>query len=70
MFIGTVVLGCVLGAGKGATMRGALIRDVSSYMLAVAAVATIVASGQVRWSTACPLLQPRCLSVSTDHPNT
>lgn len=48
MFIGTVVLGAVLGASKGATMRGALIRDVSSYMLAVALVAWIIGSGEVR----------------------
>ncbi len=53
MFIGTVVLGAVLAAGKGATMRGALIRDVSSYMLAVAVVAGIVASGRVRALAIC-----------------
>lgn len=47
MFIGTVVLGAVLGASRGATMRGALLRDVSSYMLAVALVAWIIGSGKV-----------------------
>ena len=47
LFIGTCVVGCVLRAGEGAAMRGALIRDVSSYALAVAAVGLIVASGQV-----------------------
>lgn len=47
LFIGTCVVGCVLRAGEGTAMRGALIRDVSSYALAVAAVGLIVASGQV-----------------------
>jgi hypothetical protein len=48
MFIGTVVLGAVVGASKGASVRGALIRDVSAYALAVAMVAWIISSGQVR----------------------
>ena len=47
MFIGTVVLGAVVGASKGASVRGALIRDVSAYALAVAMVAWILGSGQV-----------------------
>jgi len=47
MFIGTVVVGCVLRAGGGANMRGALVRDVSSYALAIAAVGLVVYSGQV-----------------------
>ena len=51
MFIGTVVVGCVLRAGKGASMRGALIRDVTSYMLSVVVVTLIISSGRV--SLAC-----------------
>jgi hypothetical protein len=47
MFIGTVVLGAVVHASKGASVRGALIRDVSAYALAVAMVAWILGSGQV-----------------------
>lgn len=50
MFIGTVVVGCVLRAGNGASMRGALIRDVSSYALAVIATTSVMASEQVRCS--------------------
>lgn len=53
MFIGTVVVACVLKAGDGASMRGALIRDVSSYALAVIATTAVIASGKVTvWKAA------------------
>lgn len=50
MFIGTVVVGCVLRAGNGASMRGALIRDVSSYAIAVIATTAVMASEKVSCS--------------------
>ncbi len=62
MFIGTVVLGAVLGAGKGAAMRGALIRDVSAYALSIATVAGIIGSGQVSSMPAAAALHGLCCS--------
>jgi hypothetical protein len=67
MFIGTVVLGAVVGASKGASVRGALIRDVSAYALAVAMVAWILGSGQVS-AAGLTLVKSLCSSVLVQQP--
>ena len=46
MFVGCVVAGAVVLASGGAKARGALLRDVAGYLLAVAAAAGVLASGR------------------------
>lgn len=48
MFVGCVVAGSVMLACKGAKVRGALIRDVAAYAIAVLSVALILWSGKVQ----------------------
>lgn len=48
MFVGCVVAGSVVLANGGAKARGALLRDVSTYFLAVSAVLAMLVTGQVR----------------------
>ncbi len=45
MFVGCAVSGAVILLGNGAKARGALMRDVGSYLLAIVAVTGILASG-------------------------
>ena len=47
MFVGCVVAGSVMLCCQGAKVRGALIRDVAAYAIAVLAVAIILWSGKV-----------------------
>lgn len=47
MFVGCVVAGSVMLACQGAKVRGALIRDVAAYAIAVLSVALILWSGKV-----------------------
>ena len=47
MFVGCVVAGSVMLCCEGAKVRGALIRDVAAYAIAVVSVALILWSGQV-----------------------
>ena len=47
MFVGCVVAGSVMLCCQGAKVRGALIRDVAAYAIAVLAVAVILWSGKV-----------------------
>ncbi len=47
MFVGCVVAGSVMLCCQGAKVRGALIRDVAAYAIAVLAVAIIFWSGKV-----------------------
>lgn len=47
MFVGCVVAGSVMLCCQGAKVRGALIRDVAAYAIAVVAVAVILWSGKV-----------------------
>lgn len=47
MFVGCVVAGSVMLCCQGAKVRGALIRDVAAYAIAVVAVAGILWSGKV-----------------------
>lgn len=46
MFVGCVVAGAVVLASGGAKARGALLRDVAGYLLAVGAAAGVLASGR------------------------
>lgn len=48
MFVGCVVAGSVMLVCQGAKVRGALIRDVAAYAIAVLSVALILWSGKVR----------------------
>jgi len=55
MFVGCVVAGSVMLCCQGAKVRGALIRDVAAYAIAVLAVAIILWSGKViTLPTTCP----------------
>ncbi|KAL0053639.1 hypothetical protein WJX82_008689 [Trebouxia sp. C0006] len=56
MFVGCVVAGSVMLCCQGAKVRGALIRDVAAYAIAVLAVAIILWSGKVGLTKACFLL--------------
>ncbi|DBA93227.1 TPA: hypothetical protein ACH3X2_003522 [Trebouxia sp. C0005] len=56
MFVGCVVAGSVMLCCQGAKVRGALIRDVAAYAIAVLAVAIILWSGKVGLIKACFLL--------------
>lgn len=56
MFVGCVVAGSVMLCCQGAKVRGALIRDVAAYAIAVLAVAVILWSGKVGLMKACFLL--------------
>ena len=47
MFVGCVVAGSVMLCCQGAKVRGALVRDVAAYAIAVVAVAIILWSGKV-----------------------
>ncbi len=47
MFVGCVVAGSVMLCCQGAKVRGALIRDVAAYAIAVLAVAIILWCGKV-----------------------
>lgn len=55
MFVGCVVAGSVMLCCQGAKVRGALMRDVAAYAIAVVAVAAILWSGKVRPSSAPPI---------------
>ncbi len=54
MFVGCVVAGSVMLCCQGAKVRGALIRDVAAYAIAVLAVAIILWSGKVTLSSTHP----------------
>ena len=51
MFIGTVVAGLVIFATNGIVCRGALIRDIVVYMLAVIVVSTQLMKGTINYRT-------------------
>ena len=56
MFVGAAVAGLVIMAADGVKARGALLRDVSCYLIAVGTVGLVLASGSVTWATAVALL--------------
>ena len=56
MFVGCVVAGAVVLASGGAKARGALLRDVAGYLLAVGAAAGVLASGHGTAGRAAALL--------------
>ena len=56
MFVGCVVAGAVVLVSGGAKMRGALLRDVAGYLVAVAAAAGVLASGRATGGRAAALL--------------
>lgn len=56
LFVGCGVAGCVLRAAGGAHARGALVRDVGAYGVAVAATALILKSGAAGPGAAAALL--------------
>ena len=56
MFVGAAVAGLVIMAANGVKARGALLRDVSCYLIAVGTVGLVLASGSVTWATAVALL--------------
>ena len=56
MFVGAAVAGVVISTAGGVKARGALLRDVSCYLIAVAAVAVILGSGSFTWPLAVLLL--------------
>lgn len=56
MFVGCVVAGAVVLVSGGAKTRGALLRDVAGYLIAVAAAAGMLASGRVTGGRAAALL--------------
>ena len=53
MFVGCVVAGSVMLCCQGAKVRGALVRDVAAYAIAVVAVAIILWSGKVSGILCC-----------------
>lgn len=56
MFVGAAVAGVVISTAGGVKARGALIRDVSCYLLAVATVAIILRGGSFTWALSVLLL--------------
>ena len=56
MFVGAAVAGVVISTAKGVKARGALVRDISCYLVAVAAVAIILRGGRFTWVLAVMLL--------------
>ena len=56
MFVGAAVAGLVISTAGGVKARGALLRDVSCYLVAVAVVAIILGSGRFTWFLAVLLL--------------
>ena len=56
MFVGAAVAGVVISTAGGVKARGALLRDVSCYLIGVAAVAIILSSGSFTWPLAVLLL--------------
>lgn len=69
MFIGCVVAGSVMLVSDGAKVRGALIRDVSTYLLAVVTVAAMMHSGKVsgRWLSHMHLMRTPGVCPFHDH---
>lgn len=56
MFVGAAVAGVIISIAGGVKARGALLRDVSCYILAVLVVAIILKSGSFTWPRAALLL--------------
>ena len=63
MFVGAAVAGAVIWTAGGVKARGALMRDVSSYMASVAVVAMILSAGRMTWILAATLLSMYLLFV-------
>lgn len=49
MFVGAAVAGLVIWTAQGVKARGALIRDVSGYLISALVVACLLASGNFSW---------------------
>lgn len=64
MFVGAAVAGLVISTAGGVKARGALLRDVSSYLIAIAVVAIILRSGSFTWLMAVLLLAMYLLFVA------
>ena len=56
MFVGAAVAGAVIFVAQGVKARGALVRDVFCYLLAVGFVAVLLRAGQMTWPAAVLLL--------------
>lgn len=56
MFVGAAVAGAVIFVSQGVKARGALIRDVLCYLLAVGVVAGLLSTGRMTWPAALLLL--------------
>ena len=65
MFVGAAVAGVVISTAKGVKARGALLRDVSSYLVAVLVVAIIFWNGKFTWTLSVLLLVMYLLFVAT-----
>lgn len=56
MFVGAAVAGLVIWTAEGVKARGALLRDVSSYLVSGLVVAFILKSGTFTWAKSWALL--------------
>jgi len=64
MFVGAAVAGVVIMTAGGVKARGALLRDVSCYMVAVGVVTLILWAGVFTWGLAILLLAMYLLFVA------